>query len=157
MEFFRHAKAGGQQDETLAARHIGEVLGQFAQRHHHAARAVGVGGSAQAPYTRVSVGRDGRRLDAAHHLFQPLGIAREVLRDLQGAAEIGDRHQAIRAGIGIDELRRGFAGLRLLAEVHGGVVEEEHQVAFLILDGGIGVGAEPKSLDGLLFCCLPRP
>jgi hypothetical protein len=79
---------------------------------------------------------------------------REILDDAERAAEVHDRHQAIRAGVGLDEFFGRAARLNLIGRRHGGVVEKQDEIMRLgvRLRGGIGAGGEAR--DGLLFVVL---
>ena len=82
------------------------------------------------------------------------GIRGEILRDAQGAPELHDRHQMVWPGGGVDKFRGRAAGLNLVRCIHGGVVEEQNQVAALAV-GLLGrVGAGGKTDDRLLFVIL---
>ncbi len=75
--------------------------------------------------------RNHRAFKALHHLLQPLGIGSEVLRDVYGAAEVRNSDQTVGAGIRVNKLCGCIPGFGLIAKVHGRVVEEQNEVAWL--------------------------
>ena len=74
-------------------------------------------------------GGDSGSLGVGDGCVQDLGVRSEILRDAQSAAKFGDGHLAIGSGVGIDKFSRGGAGLNLIRQGHGGIVEEQDHVA----------------------------
>src|SRR5579864_569347 len=101
------------------------------------------------------VRRNGRSLDAANHLLQPLCVRSKVLRDMHAAAEVNDGNQAIGTSVCVNELGRGVPRSYLVAHIHGGVIEEQHHVPFLVFRRRSGILLERKSCDGLFLIILP--
>src|SRR5271157_452175 len=104
---------------------------------------------------RRSVGRNERSLDASDHLFQPLCVGREVLRDMHAAAEVNNGDQAVGTGVCVNELRSGLPCSYLIAHIHGRVIEEQHHVAFLVFRRRGGILLERKGRDGLFLVIFP--
>ena len=83
--------------------------------------------------------------------LQASGIHREVLRELHRAAKIDDGHHAVGPGVGVNEFSGCRTRARLVAQIHRGVVKEQHHVVALRFDGTCGIRAEGKRIDGLLL------
>ena len=77
------------------------------------------------------------------------------MRDAHAAAKIGDGYQTVRACVGVDELRGCIPGLRLISEIHCGVVEEEDHIAGLRVCG-TGALLEGEAGERLLLAVFPN-
>ena len=147
-----HAKSGGEEDQRFAARNLRQSFGHVAKSAEDAAR--GVIGEAAREGSRGAVGGGVGEFHAIRDLLQPVHIVGEVLRDAQRAAELDDRHQLVRAGVGFDELRGGLPGINLAGRGGAGVIEEENQVMLLRVRG-IGIRLKGEAGDRLFFTVFP--
>ena len=75
--------------------------------------------------------------------------------NLHGTAEIDDGHQPVRTSVIVDKPGRRLTGSNLVAGIHGGIVEEQDQVALLRAGRGGRIGLEGKTLDGLFLVVFP--
>src|SRR5208283_221366 len=113
------------------------------------------GGGTQLEHRRGAGGIHIRNLYTGYDFPETIGIGSKVLGDLKAPTKIHDGHQAVGSSVGIDELEGGLTGLHLVADVHGGVVEEQNDVA--VAKGGRpgGVGTKREGLHRLLLVVFP--
>ena len=161
MAFSRQRKPRRKQDHHFPSWHGAEVFCKAANCQQHAVCAeIRLRAAERRSTDRRHFGGwrririNGRILHRSRGPLQPVGIRREVLRDAQRAAEINNGHQAVRPRIRVDKFPRGFAGVRLIAEGHGRVVEEKDHVVPLCLCGSGHFRAGRKTGDALFFVVL---
>ena len=123
MRFRGERKAAGEEHQTFASRHGGEISGQAADGEQEGARTEvvlrlkkGRRSGARIPSASVDriIRRQGRGLKRGGGFLQAFSVGGEVLDDAQGAREIDDGHHPVRAGIGVDEFESGLARARLI-------------------------------------------
>jgi hypothetical protein len=138
--FLGHGKAAGEEDEGLAAGDVRKAFGHVAERAQDAADGViAESAAAAADEAATRGGTDCGEFNAGYDLLKTVGIVGEVLCHAEGAAKFGDGHEAVGAGVLLDEFGGGLAGVGLLGGAGGGVVEEENEVVFAgVFAGGSG-------------------